>query len=117
MRRFTKKQFFFILVFVVVTRIIDFFQAMTLPPEARFVSVIRSVVITISIAYATIALWKNTKRDDGDAEGGISNEDRDNVCDKTKKGVAFFMRKDKILKKSDKDASAQVFPNSNSWHT
>ena len=68
MRKFTKKQFYIFMFFAIASRIFEFFRAITKPPEVRFDFVVLYIISTIAFIILTIALWKNTKKDDGSAE-------------------------------------------------
>ena len=79
MRKFTKKQFYIFMFFAIASRIFEFFRAITKPPEVRFDFVVLYIISTIAFIILTIALWKNTKKDDG------NNEDQNIASDEKKK--------------------------------
>jgi hypothetical protein len=88
MRKFTKKQFYIFMFFAIASRIFEFFRAITKPPEVRFDFVILYIISTIAFIILTIALWKNTKKDDGSAENSMNNEDQ-NIASDEKRRSSF----------------------------
>lgn len=80
-----EKQFYIFMFFTIASRIFEFFRAITKPPEVRFDFVVLYIISTIAFIILTIALWKNTKKDDGSAENSINNEDQNIASDEKKK--------------------------------